>query len=497
MVRKISRRKFLGVAGGSAAAAGAGYLTKDYWLSTTGEYAPQTTTTTGATVAETAGEGYRFDRNGWIYVHIEGDPHERGHQHGNLVASELKEILRSLKYLTYWNTGMQWEFFVQQAEKLWADKIDQEFLDEMKGIADGAKAAGVDVTWQEILAWNGYTEITNYWWPTAQGSTYGTFRGEVVGHCSAFAATGSATNGGKIVMAHNSWDQFETGQFANMILDIKPTTGHRMFMQADPGYIDSFSDFFVTDAGLMGTETTIGGFGQYDPNEAPEFFRVRKAMQYATSLDDAVELMKKRNNGGYANSWLFGDANTGEIMRFELGLKFYNVERTKDGYYIGFNAPLDPRIRNLECSNTGYADLRRHQGARQVRLTQLMKQYHGVIDVEMGEKILADHYDTYLKKENNPCSRTVDGHYELDAREYMSQPGRPIPFQPRGTVDGKVMDSDMAKSLSFWARWGNSSGMPFDAEKFLEEQIQWSHLEGYLKDRPSQPWTLFKAGEKE
>lgn len=219
-------------------------------------------------------------------------------------------------------------------------------------------------------------------------------------------------------------------------------------------------------------------------------------MQYANSLDGAVEFMKKRNNGGYANSWLFGDANTGAIMRFELGLKFYNVERTKDGYYIGFNAPLDPRIRNLECSNTGYADLRRHQGARQVRLTQLMNQYQGTIDVEIGQKILADHYDVYLKRENNPCSRTVDGHYELDSREYMSQPGRPIPFQPRGTVDGKVIDSDIAKTLSFWARWGNSSGIPFDAKKFLEEQIQWSHLEGHLKDRPSQPWTLFKAGQK-
>jgi hypothetical protein len=111
----MSRRKFLGVAGGSAAAA-------------------------------SVGQGYRFDRNGWIYVHIEGDLHERGYQHGNLVALELKEILRSLKYLIYWNTGMHWEFFVQQAEKLWTDKIDQEFLDEMEGIADGAKAAGVDVT---------------------------------------------------------------------------------------------------------------------------------------------------------------------------------------------------------------------------------------------------------------------------------------------------------------------------------------------------------------
>lgn len=296
-------------------------------------------------------------------------------------------------------------------------------------------------------------------------------------------------------MAQNSWDQFESGQFANLILDIKPASGHHIFMQAEPGYIDSLADFFLTDAGLMGTETTIGGFSQYDPNEAPEFFRIRKAMQYADNLDSAVELMKKRNNGGYANSWLFADANTGEIMRFELGLKYYNVERTKDGYYIGFNAPLDPRIRNLECSNTGYADIRRHQGARQVRLAQLMKKHYGVIDGEVSKGIISDHYDVYLKKENNPCSRTVCGHYELDAREYMSQPGRPVPFQPQGTLDGKVVDSDMAKTLSFWARWGNSCGIPFDAAQFLAEHIQWSHLEGYLKDRPSQPWTLFKEGE--
>ena len=251
----------------------------------------------------------------------------------------------------------------------------------------------------------------------------------------------------------------------------------------------------MTDAGIMGTETTIGGFSDYDPNEAPEFLRVRQAMQYASTLDEFVKIMEKKNNGGYANSWLLANVNTGEIMRFEQGLKYQNVERTRDGYFIGFNAPLDPRIRNLECSDTGYADIRRHQGARQVRLTQLMQEYRGKIDVEVGKKILADHYDVYLKKEN-PCSRTVDGHYELDAREYMSDPSRPKPFQPRGAVDGKVMDSDLARDLSFWGRWGNSSGMAFDAQAFLAEHIQWSHLDGYLKDRPSQPWTLFRAGEK-
>jgi hypothetical protein len=218
-------------------------------------------------------------------------------------------------------------------------------------------------------------------------------------------------------------------------------------------------------------------------------------MQYSDDLTQFVEIMKKNNNGGYANTWLLGDIHTGEIMRYELGLQFYNVTMTKNGSFIGYNAPLDPRIRNLECSNTGYADIRRHQGARQVRLAELMAKHHGRLDTETGKAILADHHDVYLNK-NNPCSRTVDGHYELDAREFMSQPGRPVPFQPRGTVDGKVMDSIMSRDLAFWARWGNSSGMPFNAAEFLKKHLQWDHLNGILLDRPGQPWTLFAADRK-
>ena len=74
---------------------------------------------------------------------------------------------------------------------------------------------------------------------------------------------------------------------------------------------------------------------------------------------------------------------------------------------------------NLECSNTGFYDIRRHSGARRVRLTQLMKEYKGKLDVEIGQKILADHYDVYLNK-INPCSRTCCSHYNLDDRAFMS-----------------------------------------------------------------------------
>ena len=295
-------------------------------------------------------------------------------------------------------------------------------------------------------------------------------------------------------MAHNSWDAFAFGQYFNEILDIHPSEGNRMFMQSVPGFIDSATDFFVTSAGIMGTETTIGGCQTYDPNEDPEFLRIRKAMQYAQTLDEFVEIMKKKNNGGYANSWLLADANTGEIMRFELGLKFSRIDRTKDGYFVGFNGPADPRIRNQECPGAAalYSDIRTSVGARRVRLTELMEEHHGKIDVEVAQEILADHYDVYLKEEK-PGSRNVEGHYELDPFEYW--PAR-LPFMPAGAVDGKVMDSDLAKQLNFWARWGSSSGMPFNAQEYLNEHIQWNYLDGYLKDRPTQPWSLFAAGEQ-
>ena len=49
--------------------------------------------------------------------------------------------------------------------------------------------------------------------------------------------------------------------------------------------------------------------------------------------------------------------------------------------------------------------------------------------------------------------------------------------------------------MSFVARWGAACGTPFDAKKFLEQHPQYDWMNGLLKDRPSQPWTVFKAGE--
>ena len=64
-----------------------------------------------------------------------------------------------------------------------------------------------------------------------------------------------------------------------------------------------------------------------------------------------------------------------------------------------------------------------------------------------------------------------------------------------GTVDAKVVDAAMAKRMSVAARFGSACGAPFMAAKFLAAHPQFDWMTTLLKDRPTQPWTVFKAGE--
>lgn len=448
--------------------------------------------------------GISYEQNGWLYVSIKGNPKERGYAYGKLIYKEMKKVKDTLDFIIYNDFGVKWEFFIEASNKYYKQKIIDlypEFYEEMVGFAEGCSAGGTKMSVDEVVAWNNYFTLTESWWANMPEEESIAIKGVVKGNisskegggssdrCSAFIANGDWTADRKIVVAHNNFSNFVDGQFARVVVDLKPTKGNRIIMMGFPGWIWSGTDFFVTSKGIIGTETTIGGFIAYE-NNIPISCRIRQAMQYGNTLDDYVKILLEGNSGDYANSWLFGDTNTNEILRIELGLKYHNVERTKNGYFIGFNAPYDPRIRNLECVNTGFDDLRRHQGARRVRLADLMDKHKGKLDIKVAQEIIADHYDTYLKKEN-PCSRTCCSHYELDAREYMSDPSRPKPFQPRGALDGNVCDTTMAKAMSFSLRWGNSCGTPFDKNKFCDEHREWDYLRPYLDDRPQQPWTTF------
>ncbi|MBN1509686.1 MAG: hypothetical protein JW955_22760 [Sedimentisphaerales bacterium] len=425
-------------------------------------------------------KGHRQDINGWIFLHTEGEPFERGFQRGYLTANEIDEFLRTLAYTQEFETGQNLDYFVRTARRLFKDKIPAEYAQEMRGIAAGMHNAGKEVSYEQILYMNGFIDLFWYWWPMQRQRLRDDHPG-----CSAFIATGDATAGGKIVMAHNSWCPYALGKSANIILDIVAQSGHRILMQTWGPCIYSATDFFITGAGILGTETTIGDFRGFDARKTPVFVRARKAMQYANSIDQWADILVKGNSGAYANSWLLGDINTGEIACLDLGLKYHSLEKKKNGYFAGSNVTANMQILRLETDAT-WDDIRDACVARRVRWNQLMKEHYGRIDASLARQMLADHYDTYLQKEQ-PSSRTICGHAELDD---ASVPGATRAFRPAGAFDGKVVDSDMAKAWRLWAKWGGSCDTGFNAAEFIEKHPQYEWLQGYLPDLPPKPWTL-------
>ncbi len=430
----------------------------------------------------------RHEKNGWIYLHIEGSPEERGFQHGYLLANEIKESIRILSEVWEYKSALEWQWLVQKGGNMFTSKIDTENIAEMDGIVDGMKAAGIITTRDEIVTYNGYMELIDYWWPSVKDTISPNSPDPKKEKCSSFIATGNMTADGGIVLAHNTMDDYYD-PLCNIILDIFPEQGHRIFMQAYAGFIHSGSDFFITNAGLIGSETTIGEFYPFDEKGVPEFARFRHATQYAGSINEWCEIMKNGNNGGYANAWLIGDINTNEIARLELGLKYIGFEKKKDGYFVGSNVAEDLKILRFE-THRNEVNIKSSSIARRVRWKQLMKENTGKINLELAKEFEADHFDTYLNT-SSPDNRTLCSHGDLDAE--MHSEG--VPFEPGGTYDGKVVDSKMAKQMTFSARWGSACGIPFNAKAFLDAHPQFDWMNGLLKDRPSQPWTVFKAGE--
>lgn len=456
--------------------------------------------------------------DGWYVLNLKGSNKEIGLQHGLMLAEEISTYIEETKQYVFVCMGIGYDYARNDVKNLINSTLSNEIRTEMTAIAMGVNkvlSTNYDVwdiailNWME--GWSGYAfdgKAAYQYYSDANKKHIEAPLKARRDHCSAFVATGKYTTDGKPVMFHNSFNVFETSGYANVIATITPSDGHKFTMQTQIGYVHSMADFYIVQVGegvndrIAITETTIGGFNVYDKSGIPEFDRIRRAVQHFTSINDEndptsfVNIMRTGESGDYANTWLLADYRDNSIWEFEEGLAFYNVTQIlptdAKPYFFGANYPKYPPIKNLECSNDGGDDIRRHQGARRVHLPRLIEK-HGVlgnISLKVGREIIADHYDIYNECETDGNSRTVCSHYNLDKREYMSDPSRPKPFQPRGAIDGMGIDATLATQLQLNARWGSSCGTAWNAEAFLKEHPQFDHLKPFLHDRPSCLWTI-------
>ena len=394
---------------------------------------------------KTFGPAYRYPAAGWIYLHIEGKPYDRGYQHGYLMAKEIPEYLtRCAVDLAGKADAQTWNAYRTSANALFLRGFDREILEEMRGIADGANAGGakwldrkldlIDIVVANTEVEMGELAAAMRMTPTGLEGThfdlppYAGKHDSPTDHCSAFAATGAATRDGKMVIGHVTWWSQTLAEQSNVMIDIKPETGHRLLMQSYPGGIESGTDWYQNDAGVVLTETTIRQT-PFNAQGTPVAFRARMAIQYAGNIDEVVKQLGTRNNGLYTNEWLIGDAKNNEIAMYELGTSHTKLWRSsKDewfngttGFYWGDNNSKDMAV-NLEY-------LPDPQGApryvpfvpsvRDLAWQDLYHQYKGTIDEQFAFKA----YDS-------------------------------APLVAATTMDAKVATSAMANNMMVWAEFG-------------------------------------------
>lgn len=432
------------------------------------------------------------EQNGWIFVHLEGTPSEIGFQHGFLLAAEIEDAHKVVTLGLTHDSKKEYAFFRAAAEKVLWPRIESQYREELKGIVEGLKAKNVSLDLWDVVVLNAWLELSPYYtgWYDKEHKTVSDKR-PVPEHCSAFAATGSYTKDGKIVIAHNNWTEYKEGSRWNIIFDIAPSKGYRMLMDGMPGLIHSGDDFGVNSAGITITETTIGYFAGFDPNGIAEFVRARKAMQYSASIDDFARIMKEGNNGGYANNWLVADNKTNEVASLELGLKHVTLQRTKDGYFVGSNYPVNEELIRDEAAEFPVRDASISANARHIRWTQLMQENKGQIDVAAAQRFLADHYDTFDDK-TAPSERTLCGHIELSPRG--SKPWQEA-YGPAGAVQNKAADWTLVSKMSFTAAMGHSCGIDFKAKQHMQEHPAYAWEKDVLRDLDAHAWTVFRSGQ--
>jgi len=462
---------------------------------------------------------YRYNIQGWIYLHIEGKPYERGYQHGYLLADEIVDHItrwsniihnsaKNLKKPVDFDSSEYqqmsndwWESCRSAIKKIYWDRTPEEYQNEMKGIAEGVKAKGGkvlgrDVDYIDILTLNQMYEymtrldyrskgfhpikdllnIGKILRPTGlsvdEKKYLNNFNSEVIEphHCNAFIATGDATTNGQMVASQSVryggwWFPYYVAQRWNVIIDIVPEEGHRLTMASGPGFIWSNENYYQNEKGIVILETTLPQ-GLWNNKGYSMVIRTRRAIQYSDTLDKAIEYLKEGNDGLWTGGYLLGDTKTGEIARFELALYHSQIWRTFDGYLWIANNPENKGVR-IEANGLGLT---------------------GVILKLRGISYYSYYTRRYFDAPRDTKFRELGEQYygEIDIEVLKNKIMYEYPITDDWTTDIKATDTQLINTNSLWTHFGNAQGMVFDVSD--EEKI----LQGD-KNVPPVGWTLISG----
>jgi len=381
-------------------------------------------------------DGRLEEEKGIKILHIKGKPYEMGYQHGYLLANKIDLMIKRTLLATTAYVAHQTSSDLERAEEmLWIGQkkaeqfVPTEFKDEMRGIAEGANDAGVDVTLEQILLWNtNYDQWCiychpHYWMCDGKTNTDDTalIQSPSVG-CSSFCAWDEWAGGdGKLIFGKNE-DNF----------NMPEQLDNRMMVIADPD--DGFGHSFMSFPGMIGLDGGVNedGFEMMTQlnsmkNESMEGCGIsvftRHLLTHATTVDNAIRIFQEMPRcAGIA--YHVADAKAKDAAVVETSSKMvcvrYPMPNVKaiwqtnhsncypgwmgySGYNMVTNQVPVNELKNISTIEKWQDSLKEPYNffvqapSRFERYGQLIHEYYGKITVENAIKILSDCYDPYTR----------------------------------------------------------------------------------------------------
>ncbi len=294
-------------------------------------------------------------------VEVNGNPYEMGFQYG----AACPEITGMLD-MTYQLFGgrdkaqnIEKEFIPMYLPAI--EKYAPEIVEEMKGMAEGAK-----VDFPDIFFLNMTYEITI---PS------------VMGGCTVFAAAGEATADGEVITGQN-FDYAQPWEEFMILLRMKPTNRPRILAVTSAGCLPLFG---LNSAGISINLNLLRNKDSLTPkNGVPTHVILRKVFM-SENIGEAIMIITAAKEKA-AKNYLLTDRQ-GNIINIETTANDLNILYPEKGILTHANHFKTERFKSADLAPLLLPD----SYTRGQRLYLLMNDYYGQLSVDLMEQLLQDH----------------------------------------------------------------------------------------------------------
>lgn len=249
-------------------------------------------------------------------IHVSGTHFEMGRQYGYLLADQIKASSEVMMLSVVLPSGVDKNLIKALAAQVWSkmrDYVPLEYIEEMRGISEGAALKGVKLKEIDIAMPIMIANISdmNDKESLLRASALNDALDGLAFTCSAFAAWGDRTEGGKLISSRALDWEARTGIDAHKILTIyKPVDADG---NAKAGYaVAGWIGFIGAIDGMNQYGITLSEIGSENKKEKlngmPWTIMFRHVLENSKSLDDAVKIVQDAENTiGY--NFVIGDGD--------------------------------------------------------------------------------------------------------------------------------------------------------------------------------------------